>query len=227
MTTNVNDGFNPDKFANNAERFLSEQAKYPVIGSLAGIVKIVGGAAQAITALACGIIAGIPFAAFGKTDILKHSWTHLKHGLGNIAAGIVETIPGVGYLMWVIREEKFSHVNPHIHVELGQQDKFMPYKSLQKEESKIDAGVNANEEHKEHALLAQNYYDSQTQGKNLTPKQKFKLKKAAVRLSHEVLKAYKSITDFQEITKPKDTEFLIKVVTYGPDPQKLEIYALG
>jgi hypothetical protein len=119
---------NLDNAFNKTEQFLTRAAAIPVIGTPFGAVKVVIGTLQAITALVLGIITS-PLQATEDSSFNDHCWTHLRHGLGNFAAGLLEAIPLVGTFLYYARE---NNVKEGIEQDgsAGQRDKFMPYSSL-------------------------------------------------------------------------------------------------
>lgn len=127
---------------NDIENKLTGISAYPILGTLAGCTKILIGAAQSITALACGILFLIPTAITKDCSLLKYCWTHIKHGLGNIAAGIVEAIPlvqSVAYVARVGNQIRTSDLQtPHLFT--GHENKCMPYISLIEEDWFIGEG---------------------------------------------------------------------------------------
>lgn len=84
------------KMMESTEEALTIAAILPVFGTLAGAVKVGIGGSQFTLAVSCAIIGGIPLALSGHSTLLRCSWSHTKHGIGNIAAGIIEGIPGLG-----------------------------------------------------------------------------------------------------------------------------------
>lgn len=100
------------------EGFLSKMAIIPAVGTPFGAVKIMIGAGQFITALALGILT-LPMQCTDDASFNDHCWNHVKHGLGNISAGILESIPFVAIALHYLRETAKSDGY-----------KFMPYESL-------------------------------------------------------------------------------------------------
>lgn len=120
-----------DATMNNTENALSDAALWPVIGILPGGVKILMGVTQSVTALACGIITLAPAAASENWSLVHHSWTHIKHGLGNIAAGTLEALPFVGTCMYYTRKLKqASESDAQSRILTHHENKWMPYDSL-------------------------------------------------------------------------------------------------
>ena len=126
-----------DRIVNNIENKLSSIAQVPVVGTLAGCAKITLGTIQAITALACGILIGVPALCCASSSTLKHSWTHLTHGFGNIVAGALEAIPFIGYILFQSRVLQQLGSDIVLRIYTGQEDKFMPYSSIVDEDWKI------------------------------------------------------------------------------------------
>lgn len=124
-------GLSLDATINNFENNLSFVSSYPVVGTLAGGVKILMGTTQVISALAWAILTAIPALVTADYSPLNHSWTHFTHGLGNITAGTLEAIPLVQQLLYLFRtvmQMKTSDVEVTIRTE--HENKFMPYRSL-------------------------------------------------------------------------------------------------
>jgi len=124
---------NIDKTIDKWETKLTEFAAIPVAGTLAGGVKILMGAAQAITALVVGILLLIHTACTGNGSLVEHSWIHITHGLGNMVAGTLEAIPLLGTGLYYLRDAK-ALAAPYAPLVLkiapSQESKFMPYPSL-------------------------------------------------------------------------------------------------
>ncbi len=120
-----------DQMMNNIENTLSQIAAYPIAGTLAGTAKVIIGITQSITALALGILTFIPATAKGDYSSISYSWTHIKHGLGNIAGGTFEAIPLLGTAMYFfryLRQQRDSTLL--VRLSTGYENKWMPYPSL-------------------------------------------------------------------------------------------------
>lgn len=120
------DNFN--QFVSRTESFLTLTSTPPILGAPAGLIKMALGTLQTITAIACAILVGIPTAAIkGNTSILDHSWTHIKHGIVNIATGALEAIPGFGLISYFIRLEdgKSTKLMPYDNVDLSKINKML------------------------------------------------------------------------------------------------------
>ncbi len=120
---------NFNQFCNETEIFLSKAAAIPVLGSLAGISKVLLGTTQAVAALALGILSS-PF-RFCHDDAKAfndHCWTHVVHGLGNMVAGLGEALLSLtligGFMFHVGRKMGAYNDNP------DHQDKYIPYSDL-------------------------------------------------------------------------------------------------
>lgn len=123
-----------DRFANNIENKLTNAAYYPVLGIVPGVVKAALGVIQAICSLAYGILMIAPAAYKKDWTPLERSWEHIKHGLGNISSGLLEAIPGVGFLSVLVRDyRKHPIISGDVLAKLKtmHEDKFMPYTSLE------------------------------------------------------------------------------------------------
>lgn len=127
-------GLSLDHFCDSFERKTTEAALIPLVGTVAGALKVVGGAVQVISAIACAILLFIPALARGELGTLMgHSWTHLKHGLGNILAGTIEAIPLVGSVAAFLKCRYRTSQEGFAYAEMG---KYMPYQSLIEEDYK-------------------------------------------------------------------------------------------
>lgn len=137
-------GINIDRTMNNIENALSDVAAYPVAGIFAGATKVIFGVTQSLTALVCGILILIPSVASCDWSHIYHSWTHIKHGLGNIAGGTLESIPLVGTVMYFFRQVgKCRGSDIQVRLRTGHEEKWMPYTSLIECDWKI---IGANDE---------------------------------------------------------------------------------
>ena len=124
----------------NTEEYLSKASVYPVIGTVAGTAKIAMGTLQLASALALGI-----FSAFSviisprenpAKNKLKFSCRHVVHGVSNVIAGILETIPLLQSVFYGFRDLKQT-VGSYLPTKIcsGQESRFIGYKLLAKEDS--------------------------------------------------------------------------------------------
>lgn len=114
-----------DKF----ERALSYFSCIPILGIGSGVLQAAFGIIQMVGAIAIGILF-LPFVFFNDAAVLcYHAWTHVPHGLGNILVGVLEAIPGIGYLLYHIKEKsKESREEDGMRAGvLNRVDKFYPY----------------------------------------------------------------------------------------------------
>lgn len=138
-----------DKQINEIETFLSTISVCPGVGSVAGAGKILMGITQTLAAIAYGILFAISDLTSRNPLHVNRAWTHIKHGLGNIAAGAIESIPIIQTAFYLIRQRckthslHYSEDDKDVHVSTGYDDKFMPYQSLVEREWGI---VGENEE---------------------------------------------------------------------------------
>lgn len=86
---------------------LSIVSAVPIVGTITGVTKAGLGGVQAISAIAFGILFGLPCAIVGKRSLLEYSWIHIKNGSANILAGIFESIPLVGTIIYLCRRNAF------------------------------------------------------------------------------------------------------------------------
>lgn len=124
-----------DKSVNNFERTLSTWAATPVIGTIPAAIKVAFGTVQAIVALACAVFEFVPAAVSGNWDFEDYYWSHVEHGIGNMVAGAFEAIPFVGLAIYCYKE--LSRPKHAVDVLTGQEDKWMPYTSLEDQEWEI------------------------------------------------------------------------------------------
>jgi hypothetical protein len=140
-----------DQFANAIENGLSYAAVIPGVG----LIKVALGTAQTIIALALTILFALPLKLLGIDALLNYTVTHIKHGLMNIATGLLEAIPIVGIFLLIrrIHSEKCSFPLKEITYSVqqsgtikikiiiglndGQGFKIMRYESLQKANLKL------------------------------------------------------------------------------------------
>ncbi len=128
-----------ESLCSSIENGLSCGAIVPIIGSVPALVKIGFGTTQAVTAMTVGVFAIISISRGNDVAKLigKRAWSHVKHGLGNVAAGLFEGIPFVGtiiVLMRIIRIKLLENVSTEDPIFINEQaGKLMPYSYLSKE----------------------------------------------------------------------------------------------
>lgn len=138
-------GLTVDRTLNNIENTLSWASSYPIVGTAPALCKILMGTIQTTAASVCGIFIGLPTALLAENySVLNYSWTHVKHGIGNVAAGALEAIPYVQHALYYYREpylyrdrqymkkEYTDRGIPGLRAQLwtGHENKWMPYTSL-------------------------------------------------------------------------------------------------
>lgn len=112
-------------FSNETERTLSGGAVLPFIGTGSAICKFALGTVQTITALVLGILsAPFRFCSDNAAAFNDHCWSHVVHGLGNIAASLIEAIPFAGTFLY------YQRAVGHTHDNAEHQDKYIPYPDL-------------------------------------------------------------------------------------------------
>lgn len=97
-----------DNLADKLGRFentLSYASRIPVVGILPGVAKVALGTLQTLVATG-GTVVGAFARVFGNKAIFSYSVDHLKNGLGNVAAGSIEAIPGAGTFLWILRKDR-------------------------------------------------------------------------------------------------------------------------
>lgn len=118
-----------DRKLDSIENTLSNIAAFPVAGTLAGSTIAILGIIQTTTAIAVGILIFIPSVQSENWTLVHYSWTHIKHGLGNIVGGVFSAIPIVGTAMYFYRQMPKNSVS-QVYINSGHEHKFMPYASL-------------------------------------------------------------------------------------------------
>lgn len=117
---------------NNLENNLTYYAKYcPIIP---GAIQFAVGTVQAVVGFGICFIGLYTFAPLWRPSMLDFGWTHLKHGLGNMVAGTLGSIPGFnalfrshGTIKWNVSDDgKIESIHPNVP------KKFMQYKELNK-----------------------------------------------------------------------------------------------
>lgn len=96
-----------------AEIYLSVVTAIPVLGVVGGAAKVSLGLIQTVSALAITLFAGIaaPCSEKGRAYCLRAT-KHIVHGMGNIFAGIIESIPLVGLASGYIRYKSYESAHP-------------------------------------------------------------------------------------------------------------------
>lgn len=122
---------------NNAEVFLSKVAVCPGIGIAAGCVKVVIGVIQIVSSIFLLIGAAFLHHTANGRMLYKASMIHIKHGMGNVVAGVLEAIPGIGTAIYMIRQRERDFAK-QVYIKTHHEDKFMPYSSLVGEDWKFD-----------------------------------------------------------------------------------------
>lgn len=97
-----------------AENTLSDLSIIPVIGTIPAIVKIALGCIQTVSGALVGITGVMYFPSSIVNDnncskmMLNFSFTHIKHGIGNCVAGVLEGIPILGTIIVIKRRLKLA-----------------------------------------------------------------------------------------------------------------------
>ncbi|CAF23256.1 hypothetical protein [Candidatus Protochlamydia amoebophila] len=96
-----------EKVLSYAEEYLSMGSGPAIIGIIPGIVKVGMGGTQCLSGLACTIIfSTATIFDSNYTPLRNRSASHIIHGAANIIAGIIEAIPFVGFVGFVVRMVK-------------------------------------------------------------------------------------------------------------------------
>lgn len=82
---------------------LSTITAAPVFGVIGGSAKVALGTVQATSALGISLISVIGKATCYKNILYERAIPHIFHGLGNMAAGVLEAIPLIGTISGCIR----------------------------------------------------------------------------------------------------------------------------
>ncbi len=111
------------------ENFFAIGAAIPVLNILMGVSRGIAGFIQSLWGLFFS--AGLWVFASSITDRLRihRSLAHLFHGLGNMACGLLESVPFVGTVMFFLRVGKVQEAKRERLV-TGQENKWMPYESI-------------------------------------------------------------------------------------------------
>lgn len=129
-----------ERTVNNLEARLSYYAFIPGLGILPGAAKVVMGTAQTVSALACSLISSIHFGFTGRFGPTRRACCHIKHGLGNIGAGVLEAIPFVGATLYCCRMHRRTTPLPETaYIRTHHEDKWMPYSSLIERDWRIES----------------------------------------------------------------------------------------
>jgi hypothetical protein len=118
------------------ERILSVFAAIPFFSMLAGACKIKLGGMQFVAGLCVGVSTALASHVFREKapilgEISKRGMNHVKHGLGNIGAGLVEFVPVVGTVALIARGVVFNPKKDN------QQDKLMAYSSIKRPQAQL------------------------------------------------------------------------------------------
>lgn len=101
-----------DRIALETEAQFTSWTKYPLIGTFCGIGKVIFGAIQLLFAAAIALLSALPALIFYPLrPLFMNSLRHGCHGIANIAAGTMESLPLVGPLFFAIR----SHQTVGVH----------------------------------------------------------------------------------------------------------------
>lgn len=131
-----------------AEKSLSTVSIFPVIGIVSGGAKALMGVGQSLGGVGFGLCNFIPAIKDHDWLAMDISWTHIKHGLGNITAGIFEAIPILGTFI-VLKRLKKDALDEHsragssnkpVQLLTGQGTSFMPYDKILKTDLKYEPG---------------------------------------------------------------------------------------
>ena len=128
---------NLDSTLNKIENKLSLIAAIPIVGTAAGLTKILFGTAQLVIAVAATIFASA-YALYARSlDPISTTSDHIVHGAGNILAGTLESIPVVQTVLYFKRFLNKRKGSDRINYD-GQGLKFYPYSSLKITELESD-----------------------------------------------------------------------------------------
>lgn len=93
-----------DRALNKFENYLTLAASDPIFAIPAGLFKISVGLIQTITAITVSIFL-LPYPLLSKDwTLYNYSCFHIKHGIGNIGAGMIEAIPFIGTISYEFRK---------------------------------------------------------------------------------------------------------------------------
>ncbi len=113
-----------NKTANNIENFLSKVSRYPVVGTIAGSVKVVLGTVQFTIAIIALILTGLAYIFTRNSNPVMYAYSHIAHGIGNVGAGLVELTPILQTLFYKLR---YLPEQKPFYFSTGRETKYMPY----------------------------------------------------------------------------------------------------
>ncbi len=129
--------YNFEKRINSFENTLSNISRVPIIGTVSGALKILIGLVQTIVSA----ILTLAFTVVCDTSKKEYAQVHIKHGLGNMGIGILESIPFIGMVIGCLRDgSKFddnpsdynpSDLNHNVRPKSAHDDKFLKYPALE------------------------------------------------------------------------------------------------
>lgn len=94
---------------------------------------------QTCTGIALGIFPIPFFLSESSQMIIKHSWINIKHGAGNVVAGVIEGIPVVGLICYAVRVlRSIKESDAHLKIDNPHTRKFLPYEMLAIADLRID-----------------------------------------------------------------------------------------
>ncbi len=143
-----------DHHLNKAENKLTSISRYPVIGTIPGAVKILLGISQMIAGLAAALFFALRERG-SEYLVTKYAFTQVKHGAGNVVAGIFETIPVIQTVLYYVREARRNRLSDaELYVHTCHERKFMPYETLVSRDVRIE-GADVQDVSRANDYLAQ------------------------------------------------------------------------
>jgi hypothetical protein len=127
----------------NTERVLTNLSATVILAPFAGLAKFYIGA---VTVGACAILC-VGTRVHGNENLGKWAFSVLKHGGGNMLAGMVEAIPFVGLALFIHRHcHAIQFSRGGIFIETHDDDKYMPYESVARQFFEISNGMDGSSE---------------------------------------------------------------------------------
>lgn len=148
-------------YLNKTERVLTGISATVVLAPVSGMLKCLLGT---ITVLACAIFC-IHARVIGDEKLGERAFSVLRHGAGNVLSGIVEIIPFAGLALFIHRywqSYNFALSRGGIFIHTHDQDKYMPYASIARQNFEITSGMDGSSEELDRvrSLFEQKYPDA-------------------------------------------------------------------
>jgi hypothetical protein len=124
--------FKLDLSCSKIELSLDEASAYPVLGTIPALLKTLFGLTQFTYAIAAIIVS--PFFLlqnFSLQDYLIHALRHVLHGLINMISGLIQAIPVVGTLIYILKNFNTSISDSFVNSRINHEtNKFFGYQTV-------------------------------------------------------------------------------------------------